>query len=56
MSAPPRPVYRVLLRAERGEGVQALKWLLKTALRQFGLRAIEIIEIKNDDNENNYRK
>jgi hypothetical protein len=40
-----RPTYVVTLRPERGvDGVRALRWLLKTALRRVGLRAITAIE------------
>jgi hypothetical protein len=35
-----RPVFVVVLRAERGNGVRGLRRFLKRALRDFGLRCI----------------
>ena len=41
-----RPAFVLLLRAEPGvDGIKALRSLLKTALRRFGLRAIEAREL-----------
>jgi hypothetical protein len=37
-----RPVFVLRVRAEpHVEGIRALRWLLKTMLRRFGLRCIE---------------
>ena len=41
-----RPVYRILLRAEPGvDAERALRALLKTALRRFGLRCLSVEEV-----------
>jgi hypothetical protein len=43
MSEQPRPVFVVRLRAEpRVDGIKALRWFLKSALRRFGLRALSV--------------
>lgn len=41
--APDRPVYKLSVRAERGvDEIRALRWLLKSMLRRFGLRCLDI--------------
>jgi hypothetical protein len=51
-SAKSRPVYVLRLRAEPGiDPIRSLRWLLKTTLRQGGLRCISIVE-DHHENEN----
>lgn len=38
-----RPVYKLSVRAEPGvDEIRALRWLLKSMLRRFGLRCVDI--------------
>jgi hypothetical protein len=39
------PLIVLTLRPERDDSVRGLRWLLKTALRRFGLRCISVREI-----------
>jgi|GEM_PF-6551884 len=42
-SAADRPVYKLSVRGEPGvDEIRALRWLLKSMLRRFGLRCIDI--------------
>jgi hypothetical protein len=47
MKPDPRPVFNIRLRAESGDGVAALKAVLKTALRRHNLKCIEAFEVNS---------
>jgi hypothetical protein len=38
------PIYMIRLRPERGDGIRALRAILKTLLRRYGIRALSIEE------------
>lgn len=43
VKAADRPVYKLSVRAEPGvDEVRALRWLLKSMLRRFGMRCLDI--------------
>jgi hypothetical protein len=45
----PRPIFALRLEASKpGSSIRALRWLLKTLLRQHGFRCVEAIEERND--------
>jgi hypothetical protein len=47
-----RPVYVVHFRPEpRVDSIRALRWVLKVALRQFGMRAVKIAEQSSSNEE-----
>lgn len=38
-----RPIYKLSLRAEPGiDAIRALRWVLKSLLRQYGMRCVDI--------------
>ncbi len=46
-AAADRPVYRLMIRAEPGvNAIRALRWALKSMLRQHGLRCLSVDEVK----------
>lgn len=52
---PPRPTYRIELRAEPGvvgdQAVRGLRGLLKVLGRSYGLRCVSAVEVTDDDQE-----
>lgn len=50
MTAPPRPTFRLVLRPEPdvADPVLALRAFLKVALRSYGLRAVEVVEVPEE--------
>ncbi len=45
----PRPIFALRLEANKpGSSIRALRWLLKTLLRQHGFRCVEAIEERED--------
>lgn len=49
MTAAERPVFLIALRAEpRVDAIRALRGLLKTALRKYGLRCVSCVELDEE--------
>jgi hypothetical protein len=45
-----RPIFEVRLRAEPGiDPIKSLRAFLKAALRRYGLRAVSVTEVVNND-------
>jgi hypothetical protein len=44
----PRPIFTLRLEGKPGTAIRSLRWLLKTLLRQHGLRCVEAIEERED--------
>jgi hypothetical protein len=44
----PRPIFVLHIEGKPGTAIRSLRWLLKTLLRQHGLRCVEAIEERKD--------
>jgi hypothetical protein len=47
-AAEPRPTFTLKIEGRPGTAIRSLRWLLKTLLRQHGLRCVEAIEERKD--------